>query len=178
VQAELHRLDGGNRRPPGNTQQRVALKAVILSQIDAYHRVTKDALFMLKTRAGMLHSIASAARQLWGGDARARFSEIGPIVATLSDKATQKANYIEKLHAFYEGEGRGVFMGEDLLNFLKSPPHAAGGVLANLQRGCRMERIGDRKGDAASSVRHEICARETSESREVGQSCALNSKLP
>jgi len=60
---------------------------------DAYHRVTKDALFMLKTRAGMLRSIASAARQLWGGDARARFSEIGPIVATLSDKATQKANY-------------------------------------------------------------------------------------
>ena len=141
VQAELHRLDRGNRRPPGNTQQSTALKAVILSQIDAYHRVTKDALFLLKTRAGMLHSIASAARQLWGGDARARFSEIGPIVATLSDKATQKANYIEKLYAFYEGEGRGVFMGEDLLNFLKSPPHAAGGVLANLQRGCRMERL-------------------------------------
>jgi hypothetical protein len=141
VQAELHRLDGGNRRPPGNTQQRTALKAAILSQIDAYHRVPKDALFMLKPRAGMLHSIASAARQLWGGDARARFSEIGPIIATLSDKATLKANYIEKLHAFYEGEGRGVFRGDDLLNFLKSPPHAAGGVLANLQRGCRMERM-------------------------------------
>lgn len=141
VQAELHRLDGGNRRPPGNARQRAALKATLLSQIDAYHRVPKDSFKMLKTRAGMLHSIASAARQLWGGDARARFSEMGPIVATLSDKATQKANYIEKLHAFYDGEGRGVFKGEDLLNFLKSPPHAAGGVLANLQRGCRMERI-------------------------------------
>ncbi|MEI8316983.1 MAG: hypothetical protein WCH79_03480 [Planctomycetia bacterium] len=141
VQAELHRLDGGTHRPPGNTQQRAALKATVLSQIDAYHRVPKDSFGMLKTRAGMLHSIASAARQLWGGDARARFSEIGPIVAALSDKATQKANYIEKLHAFYEGEGQGVFRGEDLLNFLTSPPHNAGGVLANLQRGCRMERI-------------------------------------
>jgi hypothetical protein len=29
-----------------------------------------------------------------------------------------------------------------------------------------------------SSVRHEICARETSESREGGRSCALSSKLP
>ena len=37
---------------------------------------------------------------------------------------------------------------------------------------------GDRKGDAATPVRHEICARETSESRENGQSCALSSELP
>jgi hypothetical protein len=102
VQAELNRLDGGTRRPPGNTQQRTALKATVLSQIDAYHRVPKDSFGMLKTRAGMLRSIAAAASQLWGGDARARFSEIGPVVATLSDKATQKANYIEKLHAFYD----------------------------------------------------------------------------
>ncbi|MEI8227184.1 MAG: hypothetical protein WCH77_02815 [Planctomycetota bacterium] len=41
VQAELHRLDGGNRRPPGNAAQRAALKATVLSQIDAYYRVTK-----------------------------------------------------------------------------------------------------------------------------------------
>lgn len=141
VQAELHRLDGGTGRPPGNARPSAALKATVLSQIDAYHRAPKDSFGMLKTRAGMLRSIAAAARQLWGGDARARFSEIGPVVATLADKATQKANYIEKLHGFYEGEGKGVFKGEDLLNFLKSPPHAAGGVLANLQRGCRMERI-------------------------------------
>lgn len=141
VQAELHRLDGGTHRPPGNTQQRDALKATVLSQIDAYHRVPKDNFYRLKTRAGMLHSIAGAARQLWGGES-ARFSAIGPIVASLADKATQKANYIGKLHAFYDGEGdRRVFRGEDLLNFLKSPPHAAGGNLANLQRGCRMEQI-------------------------------------
>ena len=36
----------------------------------------------------------------------------------------------------------------------------------------------NRKGDRSSSVRHEICARETSESREDGRSCALDSKLP
>ena len=41
-----------------------------------------------------------------------------------------------------------------------------------------LEAFGNRKGDAASSVRHEICARETSESRKGGRSCALNSKLP
>jgi len=34
------------------------------------------------------------------------------------------------------------------------------------------------KGDAASSVRHEICARETSESGKDRRSCALSSKLP
>jgi hypothetical protein len=46
-----------------------------------------------------------------------------------------------------------------------------------LQSGFEAE-MATEKGAQSSSVRHEICAREPSESREGGRSCALSSKLP
>lgn len=120
-------------------QQRT-LKTRIYNGVSNYHRVPKDKLGRLVERETMLRGIAASANALWA-NAGGRAAQMGPMIASLADRATQKANYIRKLYEFYQGEGAGLFRGQDLLNFLRSPPHAAGGVLANLQSGCRLEQI-------------------------------------
>ena len=128
-------LDGGKA-----AKQRTSLKTRLYADVAHYHRVPKDRLSTLMPREAMLRGIAASASALWA-NAGGRATQMGPTIASLADRAIQKANYLRKLYDFYKGEGAGVFRGQDLLNFLKSPPHASGGHLANLQRGCRLERI-------------------------------------
>jgi hypothetical protein len=138
VEDNLQRLgviDGGKA-----AKQRTSLKTRLYADVAHYHRVPKDRLSTLMPREAMLRGIAASASALWA-NAGGRATQMGPTIASLADRAIQKANYLRKLYDFYKGEGAGVFRGQDLLNFLKSPPHASGGHLANLQRGCRMERI-------------------------------------
>lgn len=145
VREGFGRLSGASGRLPRNAtaaeQQKTFLIDKLFIDIHHYHQVPKDRLGRLLHRETLLRGIAASANALWGGDASARSTQMGGTVANLADRATQKAAYIRKLYEFYKGEGAGVFRGQDLLNFLKSPPHAGGGHLANLQRGCRMERI-------------------------------------
>lgn len=135
IEDNLQRLDGGKA-----AKQRTSLKTRLYADVAHYHRVPKDRLSNLMPREAMLRGIAASASALWA-NAAGRATQMGPMIASLADRAIQKANYLRKLYDFYKGEGAGVFRGQDLLNFLKSPPHASGGHLANLQRGCRMERI-------------------------------------
>lgn len=128
-------LDGGKA-----AKQKTSLKTRLSTDVAHYHRVPKDRLSSLVPRETMLRGIAASANALWA-NAGGRATQMGPMIASLADNATQKANYLRKIYEFYKGEGAGLFRGQDLLNFLKSPPHASGGHLANLQRGCRLETI-------------------------------------
>lgn len=151
VQRELSRLDAldnleaslqrvGMAGGRNTTRVRNSLKNTLAAKVATYHDVRKDKLQTLPQREALLRGIAELAANFWS-HAAGRETPLGPMIAGLADRARQKASYLHKLYVFYTGEGRGVFRGKDLLNFLKSPPHASGGHLANLQRGCRMERI-------------------------------------
>jgi hypothetical protein len=107
-----------------------------------YHRIPKDSLAKMRTRASMLQVIGNMGRELLANNHAIRNSGSGisAALAMVSDRALNKARYVKTIYDFYMGEGSGVFKGADLLNYLRSPP-TPGGTLRHLVPGCRMEML-------------------------------------
>lgn len=105
-----------------------------------YHRIPKDSLAQMRPRASMLRVIGNMGRELLTNNQTIRGSGISDALASVSDQAIRKADYVKTIYDFYMGEGSGVFKGADLLNYLRSPPHP-GGTLRHLVPGCRMEML-------------------------------------
>ena len=136
--------------PPGNSilqllDQSVRRESVIrnyIQQINAYHQEPKDDLRTLRTRRYALRSIASAGKSIVLNNRRVRRSPASSnVIVKTADQASLKAGYVHALWKLYWGAGHKYLEPQALINYLASPPHAAGGELASLQSGCRFEQL-------------------------------------
>ena len=136
--------------PPGNSilqslDQSVRRESVIrnyIHQINAYHQQPKDDLKTLAAREFALRQIASAGKSIVINNRRVRRSPASSnVIVKTADQASLKAGYVHALWKLYWGAGHKYLEPQALINYLASPPHAAGGELASLQSGCRFEQL-------------------------------------
>jgi len=114
----------------------------LCNTIVTYHNMPKDQREWMQSRENLLRLIGShASTMLQQSRSLKNNREFAREIALISDRAKKKAAYLRKLKEFFDSnDGKKVFQGKDLFNFLITPP-GDGGELARLQSGCLMERI-------------------------------------
>ena len=114
----------------------------LCNTIVTYHNMPKDQREWMQSRENLLRLIGShASTMLQQSRSLKNNREFAHEIALISDRAKKKAAYLRKLKEFFDSnDGKKVFQGKDLFNFLITPP-GDGGELARLQSGCLMERI-------------------------------------
>lgn len=114
----------------------------LCNMIVTYHSIPKDQRESMQSRENQLRVIGSRASTMLQRSMSLKKNRVfAHEVALISDRAKKKAAYLRKLKEFFDSDdGKKVYQGKDLFNFLITPP-GDGGELARLQSGCLMERI-------------------------------------